>query len=277
MLKLFYITNNTEIARIAESAGVDRIFVDMEYIGKELRQPKGMDTVKNHHTIDDVKRIKSVLNKAELLVRVNPIHEGSEDEIEQTVLAGADVIMLPYWKTPEEVTGFLQIVNGRAKTILLLETDEAVRCIDTVINNGGFDEIYIGLNDLRISQGKTFLFELVTDGTVDKLVGKFKAANLTFGFGGVGRVGTQDLLPAENVLCEHYRLGSSMVILSRSFCNTEKTSDLNKIQTAFNEGVRQNREYEQLLERSDDKFFIEKHISTEAVIDKIVSNIKRSS
>ena len=33
-LKLMYITNNPAVARIAEEAGVDRIFVDMEYIGK---------------------------------------------------------------------------------------------------------------------------------------------------------------------------------------------------------------------------------------------------
>ena len=32
-----YITNRPEIAQIAESAGVDRIFVDLEYIGKALR------------------------------------------------------------------------------------------------------------------------------------------------------------------------------------------------------------------------------------------------
>ena len=31
-LKLMYITNNPDIARIAEDAGVDRIFIDMEYI-----------------------------------------------------------------------------------------------------------------------------------------------------------------------------------------------------------------------------------------------------
>ena len=37
-LKLMYITNKPEIARIAESTGVDRIFVDMEYIGKAVRQ-----------------------------------------------------------------------------------------------------------------------------------------------------------------------------------------------------------------------------------------------
>lgn len=271
MLKLFYITNNPQIAKIAENSGVDRIFVDMEYIGKELRQPKGMDTVKNHHTIEDVKNIKSAVTKAEVLVRVNPIHEGSKDEIEQTVNAGADVIMLPYWKTPSEVSEFIKYVGGRAKTILLLETDEAAKCVDEVINNGGFDEIYIGLNDLKISQGKKFLFELVCDGTVDELVAKFKAANLTFGFGGVGRVGTEDLLPAENVLAEHYRLGSSMVILSRAFCDTAKTTDLTEIETAFKEGVKNNKDFERMLAEQNEKYFADKHKETAQIIKRIVS------
>ena len=67
MLKLMYITNSPEIASIAQSAGADRIFIDMEYIGKEERQ-KGMDTVKNHHTVSDVKAVRKVLDRSQLLV-----------------------------------------------------------------------------------------------------------------------------------------------------------------------------------------------------------------
>ena len=37
-LKLMYITNRPDVALIAEQAGVDRIFIDMEYIGKADRQ-----------------------------------------------------------------------------------------------------------------------------------------------------------------------------------------------------------------------------------------------
>lgn len=37
-LKLMYITNRPDVALIAERNGVDRIFVDMEYIGKAKRQ-----------------------------------------------------------------------------------------------------------------------------------------------------------------------------------------------------------------------------------------------
>lgn len=54
-----YITNRPEIAQIAEAAGVDWIFVDMEFIGKDVRQ-KGLDTVQNHHTFEDIVRIKKV-------------------------------------------------------------------------------------------------------------------------------------------------------------------------------------------------------------------------
>ena len=50
-----YITNRPEIAQIAESAGVDRIFVDMEYIGKEKRQ-NGLDTVMSRHSFEDIKK-----------------------------------------------------------------------------------------------------------------------------------------------------------------------------------------------------------------------------
>ena len=80
-LKLMYITNNIEVAKIAENYGVDRIFVDLEYMGKSERQ-KNLDTVKSSHSIDDVKKIKNILSKSELLVRINPINSDSANEID---------------------------------------------------------------------------------------------------------------------------------------------------------------------------------------------------
>lgn len=120
MLKLMYITNSPEIASIAQSAGADRIFIDMEYIGKEERQ-KGMDTVKNHHTVSDVKAVRKVLDRSQLLVRVNPIHENSEQEINTVINAGADIVMLPMWKSAGEVEKFADIVGDRAKKCCFLK------------------------------------------------------------------------------------------------------------------------------------------------------------
>ena len=57
MLKLMFITNKPEVAKIVEEVGVDWIFIDMEFIGKDSRQG-GLDTVQNHHTIEDVKKIR---------------------------------------------------------------------------------------------------------------------------------------------------------------------------------------------------------------------------
>ena len=248
-LKLMYITNRPEIARIIEAAGVDRIFVDMEYIGKSIRQ-SGMDTVQSHHTIEDIKRIKASVTKAQVMVRVNPIHEASEsypsskEEIDAAIAAGADILMLPYFKTAAEVQKFVDYVGGRVKNLPLVETPEAAEHIDEIIAVDGIDEIYVGLNDLSLGYGKKFMFELLADGTVDALADKFKQKGLPFGFGGIAAVG-QGMLPGERVIAEHYRLGSTCAILSRSFCNTDKVTDLEEVRQIFETGLADIRAFEE--------------------------------
>lgn len=268
-LEYFYITNNPDVALACERAGVDRIFIDMEYIGKDKRQG-GLDTVKNHHTVEDVKNVRAAISKSKLLVRVNPIHDGSEDEINAVINAGADFIMLPMWKSVDDVKAFYSIVQRRVKTILLLETEEARKCLDDVVLLDDVDEIYIGLNDLHLSQHKKFMFELYVDGTVDEIVSKLKKANIKFGIGGVGKVNCDNLLPAENILCEHYRLGSSMAILARAFCDWTKY-DVAAFEQIMTNGIAENREFEKELLQKDDKFFADTHKKTAEIIQQIVS------
>ena len=252
-LKLMYITNDPMVAEIAENAGVDRVFVDMEYIGKAQRQG-GMDTVQSHHTVEDIKRLRQVVSKSELLVRINPIHEASdkytssEEEIDSVIAAGADIVMLPFFKTPAEVKRFLRAVDGRVKTMALLETPEAAACVDDILSIDGLDEIFVGLNDLSLGYGKKFMFEVLADGTVEKLCSKFKQAGIPYGFGGVAMPG-KGLLPAERIIREHYRLGSGCVILSRSFCNTAVVTNLAEIRRIFESGISLIREEEKECER----------------------------
>lgn len=275
-LKLMYITNDPKVARIVELAGVDRIFVDMEYIGKADRQG-GMDTVQSHHTVQDVAAIRNVVKTAEVLVRVNPIHEAtdeyssSKDEIDAVIAAGADIIMLPYFKTAAEVETFLDLVNGRAKTMALLETPEAAEIVDEILTLQGLDEIFVGLNDLSLGYKKRFMFELLADGTVERLCEKFRRTGIHYGFGGVAAPGT-GILPAERIIREHYRLGSTCVILSRSFCNTAKVSDLREIQQVFQTGVQSIREVEAECQRHLD-YFSDNVREVQTAVQKIIGNL----
>ncbi len=248
-LKLMYITNRPDVAMIAERNGVDRIFVDMEYIGKDERQ-HGLDTVKNHHSFEDEMAVRKVLKTSQLLVRVNPIHEkqsdgypDSEEEIERVINAGADIVMLPYFKTVGEVERFVADVNGRAKTMLLLETAEAAELVDEVAMVDGVDEIHIGLNDLAISYHSKFLFEMLSNGTVERLCNHLKHVGKPYGFGGLASLG-RGLVPAEMIIKEHYRLGSTGAILSRSFCNINHFSNPDAINEVFYRGIREIRALE---------------------------------
>lgn len=241
-LKLMYITNNLAVAKIAEKAGVDRIWIDLEILGKEERQ-KGLNTVKSHHSVEDIKKIAPELTSSEMLVRVNPWNDTSEAEINQVIEAGAQIVMLPMWKTVTEVESFLQVVSGRCKTSLLLETKEAVACLDKVLALNGIDEIHIGLNDLHLSYGMDFMFELLADGTVEQLCKKIAATGIPYGFGGIAKIG-EGILPADYIVTEHYRLGSTRVILSRSFCNVEEISDNAEIEKLFSLNIRKLREFE---------------------------------
>lgn len=255
-IKLMYITNNPQVAQVVEAAGVDRIFVDMEYIGKTARQG-GMDTVQSHHTVDDVKHIAEVLSASELLVRVNPIHEAtadhpsSKEEIDAVIAAGAKILMLPYFKTAKEVKTFVELVGGRARTMPLIETPEAAACIDEILQIDGIDELFIGLNDLSLGYGMKFMFQLLADGTVERLIKKIKQRNIPYGFGGLASL-DGGMLPGRMVLTEHYRLGSGCVILSRSFCNTTKITNLGEIETIFKTGISAIRDFESALDETTD-------------------------
>ena len=253
-LQMMYITNNPQIAQIAEKYSVDRIWVDLEKLGKQERQG-GMNTVQSTHVLEDVKTVRDAIKgKAKLLVRVNPIHENSQNEIEKVIEYGADIIMLPFFNTVEETRQFVKMVGGRAETCLLLETIGAETCLDELLEIPGIDEIHIGLNDLHLQYKMKFMFELLANGKVEELCNKIKKKGIRYGFGGIAKL-DEGMLPARHIIAEHYRLGSQMAILSRSFYDSWIANDLEEVERAFKYGLGEIREYEQRLEHEDEKFF----------------------
>lgn len=267
-LNLIYITNRSEVALIAESNGVQRIMVDMETLGKEERQ-KNMNTVKSHHTVEDVAAIAKVLTKSELLVRINPWHENSPKEIEAVIAAGADSIMLPMWKSEAEVDAFLRTVNKRVHTTLLLETKEAVECLDAVLEHPLLGDIHIGLNDLHLSYGLTFMFEPMINGMVEALCEKCKAKGVRYGIGGIAKIG-DGAVPAEIIILEHYRLGSTGAILSRTFCDNAKIDSIEEIGNVFDLNMKVLRAFEQQAENASADILYANREELERLVSSVV-------
>ena len=123
------ITNDPELAGYAESCGVARIFVDLEQNGKLERQGH-LDTLVSRYTMNDVSIVGAAINNAELLVRLNPLHDDTRVEVERAIEAGADLLMLPMFHSAEEVIIFSELVNGRAGVIPLVETYSAAQAIN---------------------------------------------------------------------------------------------------------------------------------------------------
>lgn len=103
------------------------------------------------------------------------------------------------------------MVDDRAKICIMIETAAAMSRLDKILAVPGVDELFIGLNDLHISMGLTFMFELLSDGLVEYIANKCNNVGMPFGFGGIARIGEGDL-PSDNILGEHVRLGSTSVI-----------------------------------------------------------------
>lgn len=280
-LTLMYITNSPVTADIAQRAGVDRIWVDMEYIGKEQRQA-GMNTVKCRHTVEDVATLRPIVTSSQLMARVNPLHDAtaaycsSKEEIDNVIAAGADVIMLPMFRTRNDAEAFVEYVNGRAITQLLVETAEAAENIDDILKTPGVDEIHIGLNDLHLSYGKSFMFELLCDGTVANLCKKIKDKGIKYGFGGIARVG-YGMLPAEHIIAEHYALGSTAAILSRGFCDANLVQDPHKVEAIFMEGVQNIRAKEKEVSLYTSDQIVENRRVIQQKVNEIVKKINSSN
>ena len=229
-MNFMIIENDLELVKKYDSLSVDRIFIDLEILGKKERQGH-LDTVISNHSIEDIKNIKPYLKNSKLLVRINPINMNSRLEIDTCIGYGADIIMLPMFKTKKEVETFISFVNKRAKVCLLLETTQALCRIDDILELNGIDEIHIGLNDLHLSMNLDFMFELLSGGIVDYLSNKIKNKNIPFGFGGIATLDS-GMISGEMVLKEHIRLDSSIVILSRAFKNVA-AEDFAKFEKEF--------------------------------------------
>lgn len=233
--KFLFITNKPDIAAFVLSQGADRIFVDLEILGKVERQGH-LNTVISRHSPEDISLLRPLLPRGSLLVRLNPVNKNTEIEVDDAIQRGAGVLMLPMFRGADEVRRFCKAVNSRAKVCLLVETVAAMENLAECVEVPGVDEVHIGLNDLHLEMGCRFMFEPLVSGHVERMTETLKKAGIPFGIGGLARLG-EGMLPAEMLLSEHARLGSTCAILSRTFHRQAGSVEEIQAQMNFEEEV----------------------------------------
>jgi 2-keto-3-deoxy-L-rhamnonate aldolase RhmA len=210
-------TADPALARSADAAGVDRIGVDLERLGKSRRQ-QGRGTWISPHTERDLERVRSALASARLFARINPVHAGTRREVEAVLAAGAEVLMLPMVAEAREAAHLVDAVAGRARVVLLVERVEALERLVELVAVDGVDEVHVGLNDLALSLGLPNRWLVLAGDAVADAGRRVREAGLRFGLGGIGRVDDRDLpVPADLVYAEYARTGATAALVSRSF------------------------------------------------------------
>jgi hypothetical protein len=107
---LTLLTNDPILAESGDRAGIDRIGIDLERAGKRERQA-GTNGRLSQHELEDLARIAPRVRRAQLFVRLNPIHAGTGVEIETALEMGARVLMLPYFGAAGEVACFTGLIR----------------------------------------------------------------------------------------------------------------------------------------------------------------------
>lgn len=264
MLELLQITNDPALARRCDAMDGMRLFVDLELLGKQARQPGGTTFITSHE-ISDVGRVKAELHRAPLMVRVNPLNPTSPAEIEAVLAQQPDLLMLPMFADAQTLRSFSSLVAGRCPLVALLETEGAFGSMNEWLDTPGLVEVFVGLNDLHRSLGCHFMFEPLADGHVETVAQAAHARGLRFGFGGIARM-DEGLLTGRDVLGEHLRLGSQSVILSRTFHRSHDDA-------SFESAVAALRDAERALAQRSPQHIENDHLRTTATIGRIAQTV----
>lgn len=214
-MKHIIISNHETVWDFCNLNKVDYLMIDLEINGKKDRQSSKSTWISDHN-LQDIAKAKSYLRFSKVLVRINPIHNRSLEEINEVLNEKPDAIMLPYFSKISEVELFFEYVDKRAKVILLFETLAALEMTEEIFIRFKVDYAFVGLNDLSIDMNIPFLFDIFQTDLIDNFSRIANKHNVIFGFGGIGHGEKLEISP-KLIYAQHVRLGSELVILSRNF------------------------------------------------------------
>ncbi len=206
---LTLLTDDPDRALAADAAGIDRVGIDLETLGKAARQAGRATRISNHRA-ESLAKIVPRLKLAAPFARCNPIHAGSKAEVDAVIGYGARVIMLPYFTTLREVEIFSGFVQGRALIVPLVETVEALCLIPFLRTHLGVEECHFGLNDLAIQMGLLNCWDVLEDERLRRATLAARETGIAFGIGGVGRPGDEGVpIPPTQIYRSLLALGAN--------------------------------------------------------------------
>ena len=222
-IELFAFANDGRYARRVVDAGAAGVVVDWERRGKRRRQA-GADTQINTHTPADLAAVRAA-TPGRVVCRVNRWGPWSAGEIDLAARLGADELLLPLVRRPEEVDAALHAVAGRCRLGILVETTDAVRAVEELARRP-LSRVYVGLNDLMIDRRSECLFEALVDGTVDRVAAVVIDRGLPFGVAGLTVPEAGRPVPSRLLMAALARVGASFTFLRRSFAADTAGRDL---------------------------------------------------
>lgn len=211
-MELLVFTVDPDFAAACTAAGAAGVIVDWERRGKHRRQA-GEGTQINGDTPADLARVRAA-TPGRVLCRVNGAGPWTRDEVELAIALGADEVLLPMVRTPEQVDLALDAVAGRCGLGILVETQDAVERVDELAGRP-LSRVYLGLNDLRIDRGSDTLFAPLVDGTVDRV--RAACGAVPFGVAGLTLPDRGWPVPSALLAGELARVGAGFTFLRRSF------------------------------------------------------------
>jgi hypothetical protein len=211
-MDLFLFSTAPAMIEPAVQGGVSAIVVDWERRGKAARQT-GADTCISADDADDLARVRAA-TRAPVVCRLDRPGPWSPAQARLAAALGADEVLVPMVRRPEDVEPVLAAVAGDCRVGVLVETQEAVAAAARLAALP-IARVYVGLNDLAIERRSTSLFDALADGTVDRV--RAAVGDVRFGVGGLTVPGGGRPIPVELLIGELCRLRADFTFLRRSF------------------------------------------------------------